>query len=164
MPLPKISALIRVNPAIPLEQSLADAFARELTHVLSGNSDHEGGDLETETEDDTEPGPPVEPPQTIPSRSDDLHERHPPGKAGADSWRRKTNRKWRKVQNPSTPRYSNSQKYQDLNPINVTFNANQLPAAKDSFVSRRQQCDTSGESTMEELLGRGFRVVEWDGR
>lgn len=164
MPLPQISAAILVNPAVPLEQSIGEAFERELTHVMSGHSDHEDGELETPSDNTSEP-----PPETIPSTtsfSEDLpnQTRRRSAKADADYRRRKKNRELRKVQNPSVPRYSNSQKFQDINPVSVAFDANDLPAAKGAFVSRRQQCDTSHEWTLDELVDRGFNVVEWDGR
>lgn len=78
--------------------------------------------------------------------------------------RRQKKRAERRAEYPSLPRITLSKKYTNPDAISVPFNGENLPAAKGAFVSRRQHCDTSHECTLDELVERGFKVIEWDGR
>ena len=150
-----ISAIIQAS-SIRLGECIDEALHREATHVLSGQSDHESGSTEAVLES---PGGPV---PFVPDI--DSPTQLPSGKKAADKIRRQRKRAERRAHLPSLPRFSNSKKYSNVDPIAVEFNAHELPAAKGAFVSQRQPCDTSHEWTLDELVARGFKVVEWDGR
>lgn len=59
---------------------------------------------------------------------------------------------------------SSSRKRCDLPDAPVYFNAKNLQATKDAFVSQLQLCKGLKESLLKELFMDGFRVLEWDGR
>lgn len=153
---PSVLAIFRVNP-IQLGQCVDEALQREAAHVLSGQSDHEGGSTEVVAS-----GLPQGPDPFMPNT--DSPAQLPSGKKAADKLRRQKKRLERRAQYPSTPRFSNSKKYKHLEPIAVDFNARELAAAKGAFVSLRQRCSTSREWTLDELVASGLKVVEWDGR
>lgn len=153
--LPEFSAVIRVN-SIRLEGCIDEALQREVSHVLSGQSDHETGSTEPPSDSPRVPAPPL--------LGIDASTEQPSGKKAAYKRRRKMKRALRRANCPSLPRFSNSKKHSNDNSIAVDFNVADLPAAKGAFVSQRQRCNRSHEWTLEELVNRGFKVVEWNGR
>lgn len=150
--MPEISAAIRLQ-AVQLERYIDDALQQEANHVVAGTSDYDGGSLDSPHESPVDPAPASDPSGHRPS-----------SKKEADKLRRKRIRAQQRAKYPGIPRPSLSKKHQAVGAISVDFNANDLPAAKGAFVSLRQRCDTSHEPTLDELVGCGFKVVEWDGR
>lgn len=177
MKLPEVSTIIRIN-SVQLEECIDQAFDHELAHVLSEESDHEGGCIET----------PTDLPQERPSSTQQPFVNRQPssgntqktfqrpscrvqqpsvkgkGKGFRAKVRRQKKRAIRWSNCPNLPRFSYSKKFKDIHAITVDFNAEDLPAANGAFVSKRQKCGPSQEWTLEELVNRGFKVINWNGR
>ena len=151
---PEIRTALRINP-VRLEESVDEALRLEACHVLSGRSDHDTGVTDPLS---TLPLDHVAPQFGQPTRE------KASGKKEKDKLRRQQKRAQRRAENPSIPRFSNSKKFAGIETVFVDYNAADLPAAKGAFVSQRQTCNNPREWTLEELLERGFKVVDWDGR
>lgn len=163
MPLPDLSAIIRVN-SVRLERCIDDALERELEHVLSGQSDHETGTIRCSTAPSLPAGTPGPVQAAVSERLLALQQAQAlGGRTDYDRRRRAAKRLVQKVKSPTVPRYSSSNKYRGVRPLRVSFDAKDLPAAKGAFVSKCQKTGTR-EYTLEELIADGFTVVEWDGR
>lgn len=135
-----------------MEGCIDDALRRELEHVLSGNSDHEGGLLED---------PDAEPDHLDPS--DVPLPLTPSGKRAADKARRQARRAKARETQPSRPYPSMSKKYAIPSDLPVAYSLEALPSAKGAFVSQRQSCGLPKEWTLDELVELDYRVIEWDG-
>ena len=142
---------IRIQSLL-VEGCIDNALRRELDHVLSGNSDHEGGLLE-----DPDAGP------EHPNASDVPSSLTSSGKRAADKARRQKRRAKTRENHPSCPYSSMSKKYAKPSGLAVAYSLEALPSARGAFVSQRQSCGKPKEWTLDELVELDYRVIEWDG-
>ena len=146
---------IRVKSLL-VDGCVDEALRRELAHILSGDSDHEGPVLEASSAEHHHP--------TQPNGLDTPPSQPLSGKRAADKARRQRRRAEAREKQPGRPYFSVSKKYAKPQDMTVDFNVEALPAAKGAFVSQRQPIDNPKQWTLDELMSLGYRLVEWDGR
>ncbi|KAG6371763.1 hypothetical protein JVT61DRAFT_9115 [Boletus reticuloceps] len=146
-------------PALNIQGSISEALRREVGHVASGLSDHEGGSLDSQ---DSSEHPSLSneamAPPPVPTSS------AASGKSARDKIRRQKKRARDRHETPGRPYPSLSKKHPTPEQIPVDFNAANLPAATGAFISKRPKITDCREYTLKELIDDGFRLVDWDGR